>query len=706
MATIERIRKRSGVLIVVVFVALMAFVLGDLFRAGGSKFFGDPNVIGSVNGEDISRLELSQGIEDLKAANPQQYGNMTNVQLSNFVWNTLVAEKLLSSELARSGMTVGPREIYLDMIGNPNIRQSFAGADGQFDENLFNSYINQIRQSKDATEQSAQAWAQWMTFEEAIIGQSKNNKFVNAISQALFMPAGLAKIENDRNQAAHATRYVYVPYSAVDEAELAVDEAAAKKYYNANRDLFEQEEGRNIEYINFPLQPSASDFDAVRAELAALTLEWMNTEDDSVFVNLHSDVRFNPTYVTMNDIKGTGLDTLVEGQETGYIRGPIELGNSFAVVKITGMKQLADSVQARHILIPYAGAQGSDASVTRSPREAKELADSLYAYLQDNRSAFVEVSDAYSSDVISRGKGGDLGFFSRGMMTPAFDRYCFNGKEGDLGLVPTEFGFHIVEITDQMGSNTAYQIGQLIREVLPSDETIQKLYSKASTFAAEAQSAEDYRALASEMSLTLRPAQNLGRMDESVPGLGNSRRVVRWAWEDERQEGNIGLLENDGKGYVVVVLTNILEEGTTPFELVADKCLLQAEKEARERILVERFEAAMKSASSIDEVAAALEEEVSTFSMRIGNPSIPGIGSEPEVIGALCGLEDGEMSDVLAGETGVFVGLAGAVTPAPEADYATRAQTAQTALRNLVSVQAYQALENKSKIEDKRYMMY
>ena len=166
-------------------------------------------------------------------------------------------------------------------------------------------------------------------------------------------------------------------------------------------------------------------------------------------------------------------------------------------------------------------------------------------------------------------------------------------KKEIFGLVPTQFGFHIIEITDQKGENTAYKIGQVIRKVLPSDETIQTLYGRASSYAAEAQGSDDYRALASRKALSLRIARNLGQFDESIPGLGASRRIVRWAWEEDREIGNIGLLENDGNGYVVVViLTDKLEEGTTPYEAVTAQCMEAAKKEAKKAIISRTFEAA------------------------------------------------------------------------------------------------------------------
>jgi len=706
MATIQRIRQRSGLLVVVVFVALIAFLLGDLFRSGGSKFFGDPNVIGTVNGRDITRQELSQGMEELRAGNPEQYANTTSIQLANFVWNNIVTEELLSAELSAAGMSVSEQEIYFDIITNPNIRQNFAGANGQFDENMFKSYIAQVRDNRDASEQSVEMWTQWLSFERAVANQAQNFKYTNAIEKAIFMPAGLAETEINRGDAQHPAQYVYVPYIDVNEDEINVSDEDAKRYFNAHKEDFSQEEGRNIEFINFPLAPSESDREGVRAELTSLSFEWLDVEDDSVFVNQHSDVRFQSEYYTTTELVGTGLDTLVDGQSVGFQKGPIDLGGAFAVVKLVDRKTVPDSVKARHILIPFAGATRADASVTRNPQEAKVLADSLFAYLEGNPSAFESVSEAFSSDVVAKEKGGDLGYFSRGSMAKPFENFCFFRKNGSMGVVPTQFGWHVIQVTDQKGANDVYKIGQIIREILPSDETIQTLYNQASGYAAEAQTAEDYRALATEKGFFLRPARNLGRFEEVVSGLGTARRVVRWAWDDDREEGNIGLLENDGNGYVVVVLTDKLEEGTSSFEMVQTQCLEAAKKDAKKALVLERLENASAGAATIEAVATAAGKEVRTLSFRISQFNISGVGNEAKVVGTICGLEPGTLSPVILGENGAFVAITSPANPAPQIDYANMAQNTQRSIRNLVGTQAYKALQDKAKIEDMRYMMF
>jgi parvulin-like peptidyl-prolyl isomerase len=706
MATIQRIRQRSGLLVVEVFVELIAFLLGDLFRSGGSKFFGDPNIIGTVNDRDITRQELSQGMEELRAGNPEQYANTSSIQLANFVWNNIVTEELLAAELNAAGMSVSQQELYFDIITNPNIRQNFAGANGQFDENMFKSYIAQVRDNRDATEQSVEMWTQWLAFERAVANQAQNFKYTNAIEKAIFMPTGLAEAEIKRGDAQHPAQYVYVPYIDVNEDEISVDDEDAKRYYNANKEDFDQEEGRNIEFINFPLAPSESDREAVRAELATLSLEWMNEEDDSVFVNLHSDVRFQSEYYTITELVGTGLDTLVDGQSVGYQKGPIDLGGAFAVVKLVDRKIVPDSVQARHILIPFAGATRAEPSITRNPQEAKVLADSLFAYLEENPSDFESVSQEFSSDIVAKEKGGDLGYFSRGAMAKPFENFCFFKKNGSMGVVPTQFGWHVIQVTDQKGSDDVYKIGQIIREIIPSEGTIQDLYNQASGYAAEAQTAEDYRALASEKGFSLRPARNLGRFEEVVSGLGTARRVVRWAWDEEREEGNIGLLENDGKGYVVVVLTDKLNEGTTSFDLVQGQCLEAAKKEAKKALITERLENALTGASTIEAVAEAAGKEVRTLSFRISQFNIAGVGNEAAVVGTICGLEPGSLSGVITGDNGAFIAITSPATPAPAIDYTNMAQNTQRSIRNLVGTQAYKALEEKAKIEDMRYMMF
>lgn len=698
MATIDRIRRRSGLVIVIVFVSLMAFVLGDAIKA--IQGTSDSNIIGTINGQDITP-EQFQVIMDSYGA------NSGNFQFRNAVWEQMVMDNILTQELENSSLAISNKELEFDIMNNPQIRQGFTNANGQFDQNSFFSYVAQMQSFEDLNEEDradpqyaelVAAYNQWTLFNKDVKVQSKNFKFNTAVEKALFMPEALAKLQAERRNTQHPAQYVYVPYIDVNESDVEVSDADARAYYTDNQEDFPQEEGRNIEFIDFPFLPSQADRDDAKADLAGLALEWLNVEDDSLFIEQLSDDAYVPEYVTESELQG--LDTLVFGQDIGYQMGPIDLDTAFTILKLVDKKSLPESVEARHILIPYVGAEGTDVSVTRSQMDAYVLADSLFTYLDSNRTEFDNVREEFSSDTEANEKGGSLGYLTRGrdMDRKNLRDFCFLHKEGKLGVVFTEFGFHIVEITDQKGSVLAYKVGKINRNILPSKETIKAIESAAYTFKDNMDAAEDYRALAAESNYFIQPARNLGRFEEMVPGLGNNRDVVSWAYELEREEGDISVQSNEGKGVVVVILTDVLEEGYAKYDKVADQCLRGAIKNKKKAIISNQVESALAKAATIEDVAKALGKDVRSLNFSIGNTNVPMVGNEPEVVGAICGQEPGIISPALEGNNGIFVAFTAAPQSAPLRDYSQEAQDIERILRMTVSEQAYRALKEKSEI--------
>ncbi len=696
MATLDRIRKHSGIVIVTVFVALMLSLLGNEWLTKREEN-AEKN---SINGHTIEEDDILKTIESYG-------GNSGNFQLRNAVWEQMVMDRILTQELENSSLAISNKELEFDIMNNPQIRQGFTNANGQFDQNSFFSYVAQMRSVEDLNEEDRRdpqyaelvaAYNQWTLFNKDVKVQSKNSKFNTAVEKALFMPEALAKIQAERRNTQHPAQYVYVPYIDVNESDVEASDADARAYYTDNQEDFPQEEGRNIEFIDFPFLPSQADRDDAKADLAGLALEWLNVEDDSLFIEQLSDDSYVPEYVTESELQG--LDTLVFGQDIGYQMGPIDLDTAFTILKLVDKKSLPESVEARHILIPYVGAQGADVSVSRSQMDAYVLADSLFTYLDSNRTEFDNVREEFSSDTEANEKGGSLGYLTRGrdMDRKNLRDFCFLHKEGKLGVVFTEFGFHIVEITDQKGSVLAYKVGKINRNILPSKETIKAIESAAYTFKDNMDAAEDYRALAAESNYFIQPARNLGRFEEMVPGLGNNRDVVSWAYQLEREEGDISVQSNEGKGVVVVILTDVLEEGYAKYEKVADQCLRGAIKNKKKAIISNQVESALAEAATIEDVAKALGKDVRSLNFSIGNTNVPMVGNEPEVVGAICGQEPGIISPALEGNNGIFVAFTAAPQSAPLRDYSQEAQDIERILRMTVSEQAYGALKEKFEI--------
>lgn len=721
MATLERIRRRSGLLIIVIGFAMAAFILTDLLGSGNS-IFNDNSTIGKIDGQKVDRQEFATRIDELVASNPQ-YGNFSSKQQADFVWNQLMREIIMGKEYDKLGFAVTSEELRFDLMNNPQVRQIQLFQDpntGQFSEESYVAGLNYLVDNKDQNADFQEFWIQWVAFQKSVKEQSLVFKYNNAVEKGLYTPAALARADYIASSQSYNVSFIQLPYAAISDSTITVTDADKKAWYNAHKEEFKQEAVRNIEYINFPIAPSDADKQEILDELALLkenkvvyntttstndtTFGFAQTENDSVFAAMYSDQPVDMGYYTEGQLSPV-LDTVMFDAEIGTLVGPYEEAGGFKMSKLTQIKFLPDSVKARHILIAYQGAERS--SATRSGQEAKALADSLFEVVENDRSAFEEISKSYNDDVVAAGKGGDLGYFSQGQMAPAFNNYCFYNAKGDLGLVFTQFGFHIVEITDQKGSNKAVRVASIFRNVYSSEATMNAIYAKASTFASEAQRADDYKALADENGYQLRPATNIKQFEDQIPGLGTSRKIVQWAWDEEREEGSIGLIENNGQGYVVVILTDVFKAGYTPMDKVMGRVTEGATNQKKGEQLVKQIEEAAAGKTEINAVAQALNTTVKTQSLNRKSVALTGAGNEPVVIGTMVSMPVNTLSKPIAGERAAYMFVVTTVNEAyDKQDYADDQQNLNQGMRTRAAGQTFESIKAGVKIDDKRSMFY
>jgi peptidyl-prolyl cis-trans isomerase D len=721
MATLERIRRRSGLLIIVIGLAMAAFILTDLLGSGG-MLFTDYNSVGEINGKKITREEFAIRMEKLVQSN-QQYSNFSTKMQADFVWNQILREELLGKEYNKLGMSITSEELFYDLVNNPQVRQIqlFQDQSGQFSESAFRQGMSYLVDNKDNEPQLREFWDQWIAFEQSVKDQSLVFKYNNAVEKGLYTPQALARADHVASTQTYAISFIQMPYSAIVDSTLAVTEAEKKAYYNANKEDFTQEAVRNIEYVDFAIMPSEADRNEIKMELADLiedrvtyntttgtndtTLQFANTENDSAFVSMYSDQPVDMNYVGQAGGLPPILDTVLFDAEVGTIIGPYEEAGGFKLSKLSDIKYLPDSVKARHILIAYQGAERSQA--TRPPFEAKQLADSLFEVIQGDVSMFDSISRAYSDDLVAAGKGGDLGWFSQGQMAVPFNNYCFYNDVGDLGLVITNFGFHIIEITDQKGSNKSVRVASIFRGVDASEETRTNVYREASTFASEAQSSDDFRALAEEKGYQLRPATNIAEFDENIPGLGQSRKIVQWAWNKEREEGAIGLIDNNNQGYVVVILTDKLEEGYAPMDKVMGRVTQGARDLKKGEQLVAQIAEAAADETDINAIAAKLNTTVKTQSINRKTAALTGAGNEPVVIGKMLALPPNVLSEPVAGERAAYLFTVTSINDAFEKpDYSEEIANLQQAMRSRVASESFESIREQADITDRRALIY
>lgn len=638
MGLFEAIRSRSGLVVSVIGISLIAFVLTDFLSSGNVLFQGDKDAVGRIGGTKISYIEFNKDVEELRQ-NPQ-YAQASPLQISELVWNNLLNEKLLVEPMADLGFVVTDEELRRVIELNPSVQQMPGLQDpntGAFRPDLLRSALQNLRDQREQSPEAAAQYESWVAFESDIKNQSLSNKIYDAVSAGMRMPLALQNALNARNNRQIQLEVASMSVSEVADSSVEANDADYKAVYAEYKSSFKLTKPVRDGFVaDFPLAPSDEDLAKVKLELSTLAADFAASSDDSSFAAANSDVFATPSLRPESSINPIVLEA-IQGMPVGFVGGPIQDGDSYRLVKVMSRAALPDSARAKHILIAYAGSERSSAQ--RSYQEAKELADSLLAAIKSGAS-FAAASEALSSDVVAASKGGDLGWFQPGMMTPAFEQFCFERRTGSFDLVETEFGFHLVEVTDQKGSRPALRLAEIVRRIDVSPETEQKIYAQASALAKAIQEGKAPQEAAAQLGVAMLPARNVTATDASVMGLTDGREVVRWMFNEDREVGDVSVVNNNYKSYSVVYVSGAFEEGYKPLDAVKDDLKALALNRAKVRALAERM-------SKIEQL------NWTPANVTLASPFLVS-GREPKVVGIAAGSKVGTESEVIEGSNGVY----------------------------------------------------
>ncbi len=729
MATLERIRQRSGLLIVIIGVAMLAFILTDLLGSGNSILRADANVVGVVDGRTVESPEFSRKMEELRQRvlqqNPQQAAFLTNTQLAEGVWNEIVREKLMQEQYDKLGISISAAELYDRLKSNPSIQGAPLFQDqvtGQFSEGLLQQYINNIEANRGLDPEAATAYTQWIEFEQSEKTSSLQRKYFAAIEKGLYYPKALGKDFFERQNTNADVRLMALEYATIADSTIKLTDSDYSKYYNAHKEEFKTEKSASIEFVTFDVQPSEADRNAINNELAEYigdsipnldangdTIEnFTFNQGDSSFASSLSDTRGFPEYYNKTNLP-SGLDSTILEKPVGHIVGPYETQGYFVITKVIGKKVMADSVHARHILLSYAGLENGNQS--RSGLQAKKLADSLVEVFKADTSLFATTAMQLSDDKGSAIQGGDLSWFGNRQMVRPFSNFCFKNEVGAVGVVQSQFGFHVIEILGQKGETPSVKLVSINREITESEETLNDIYSAAGNFASSVTSADDFAAKAVEMGYSPRVATDMKVFDENIAGLGANRDVVKWAngvgfSYEESAVGDVQLFTNSAP-YVVAIITERNEEGTKSLANAKDLMTPKVLKEKKAEQLIAKMNEASANTNDINEIAKNLGITHNAHKINFMNSTIPGFGNEPKVVGYITGLEAGKTSKPIKGENGVYMVEVSGINPAPaDVDYTDAAESQAQGIKGRVNSEVFTSLKETADIDDRRAKFY
>ncbi|WP_418512306.1 peptidylprolyl isomerase [Corallibacter sp.] len=701
MAVLNKIRQRSLFLILIIALALFSFVLADLFRNGSALTSKSQNIVATINGKDITREDFMQKVEIAQ----QQTPSATSNQIMNRVWDQEVRQAVMQTQFDHLEISIEKDQVKELLKGALSNNPNFLNEDGIFDEAKLSEYIANLKAT------SAQAYQQWKDYENSLALNAMQQDYFNMVKSGMTGTLAEGELEHKLEGDKVDIKFVQIPYVSIPDSTVTVSKSEINNYINAHKKQYEVQASRSIRYVEFKEVASVEDENAIKNELAELLKdrvvynEVAKTNDTIIgfqkvtnykeYVNANSDQKFDDRFVFKSSLPSVAADSIFN-LNVGEVYGPYKDNNQFKITKMAAVTQLPDSVKARHILIPFVGASSApeDAQVKI---DAKKTADSLLAILKNDTSKFGEFVTEFSSDQGSVNNGGSYDYFPYNRMVPAFRDFTFENNTGDLGVVETPYGFHIIEIEGQKNKQRAVKVATIARTIEPSDATIDNVFRDASSFEIAVEKSE-FPTVAEEKGYVIRPVSKMKVLDENIPGLGNQRSIVRWAFEEGTDIGDVKRFTTP-TGYAIVQLTEINVAGMMNTEDASVTALPIIRKQKKAEIIKNRV-----SATTLDALASAEGQTVrSSLAINMKNPTISGAGKEGVVVGAAFGLEEGETSGLIEGEKGVYMVQVTKKTPATALDnYQGFANQVSNTKATTVNSKLYNALKDAAEIEDNR----
>jgi peptidyl-prolyl cis-trans isomerase D len=699
MAVLSKIRNRSGLLLLAIGFALLAFVIQDVYNSGFKSISTD---VGSVNGKKITFDDFRIKVANTEKNANSQGQNVTSMQASNQVWNQEVNIALLTAEFEKLGLRVGEKHVAEVYKNDPSITQNpaFLNAAGKFDLKKYNDYFEATPEGKQYLQQKkkdAELNAKYMIYNSLVKGAMYTTN-----------TEGKFKYEAETNKVSFD--FVMVPFSSIKDSDVKVTDEEIVAYMKTKEKKFKSEESRELDYVLIQEKPSTEDEAEIKDQVNALLSSriefkdgkndtipgFKSTTDNADFVNSNSDIPFDSTYISKQDLPPNVAEQLFN-LPVGEVYGPYMFNNYYAISKVLGRKAGA-KVRSSHILISWVGAERAQPKEQRTKEQAKIKAEGVLAQVLANPGMFQMLAMTMSEDGSVQQNGGDMGYISRDTgFAKGYKDFVFNNPVGKIGLAETEFGYHIINVTDKQD---AIKLATVAQKIQPSEITNNKTYEQATKFEMEAAN-KDFAALAKQMKLTSNPAVRVKAVDESFGSINNQRQIVKWAFEDDTKIGSVKRFEIVNVGHIIAKLKSIAPKG------------LMSAEEARpqvETILKNKKKAKMisdKMKGSLTDIAASNKVSVmSAVDLTIENPNVPGAGFEPKVVGMAFTSKAGQVSKPIEGNSGVYVVNTKTVTNAPKIQNYDQyiAKIRQQAAG--YSGRVMQALKNDADIEDNRADFY
>jgi len=706
MATLEKIRNRIGVLAAILIgFSLLAFILGDLLTSGQSIFRQSQMNVGVINGNSIRYEEYNALVEEMSNIykanmNTQALDETMMENVREQVWQQLLQENILGPENKKLGIAVSSEELY-NMVAGPNphpfVRQIFVNPQTrQFDP----SFAIQFLKAFNAGELSEEQAAQWKFYENELYREKLAEKYNTLVAKGMYVTS-LQTREGYKEMSRLANvRFIGKRYSEVSDSLIKVTDKDLRAYYNDHKTGFQQDASFDLEYVSFDIVPSEADFAAAQKWINDIREDFSAADDPAGFVNANSDESYVDRYFKKEELTPP-IDSFAFAAKPGTTFGPFFTDNSFRLVRLIETGLVPDSVRARHILVQPA------AQTTEAMNRAKKLADSLEQVIRKGAD-FTALAMRFSADEGSKTKGGDLGWFTEGRMIKPFSDAAFSMQKNEVKVVETQYGYHVLQVTDVGPKVKKAKIAQLVRRVEASKETYERIYEQANRFAFTNNTGEKFEKAVKEQNLVPRYAMSIKPSDTRISGLESPREIIRWAME--AKVNDVSSVMQAGNRFIVARVTAVRKAGIAPFEQVKQQIEIAVSRIKKGEYLAEQIQKKIADHPTLDQLALAENLPVNEANnVSFTATTIAGAGFEPALTGTIAAWPANKLSKPVIGNNGVYVfEITSVQEPAEPDQMALTMQKSrmESMYQMRAGYESFEALKKLTKIEDNRARFY
>ena len=651
MAVLGKIREKSIFLIIVIGLALFAFIISG---AIGSDYgnIGPNEPIGEVDGEEV----LLSNYRSLVEQDQKVYGSST-IESVNKVWDQYILSLVLKSQIDLLEIDAGRNQIEQVVSSDQNLTQDsrFINEAGFFDFGLFTNFISQIR------DQNPSAYESWKLQESNIISSAKQSIYFDLVRSGLLNLKSQKEIITDFKNTKVDFQYVKIPFSSLSDTLFKLDDNEIDNYIKKNKSDYVFKPIRNIEYVVFFEQPTDEDEKQIRTQLESLIKDkieynevsklndtligFKNTDEIFEFVERNSDTPFDSVYLPKGRLSKEYSESLFN-LDIGEVYGPYKDLGSLKISRLLDRK-IDGSIRASQILISYNGSSNQNPNINRSKEEAKKLANDLFFKIRRNPKSFSNYVQEFS-DGAGKSTLGDIGFFQEKNVLPEIFSRLSKSRIERLNLIETDFGFHIIKATDKQD---VLLMANVVKNIIPSEETSNKVFRNATKFEMDLlNSKETFNLLAEQNGYNIRRVNEIDRLDETLPGLPNQRSIVQWLFNENTEEGMVKRFNLSFGGYAIVKVIEINEDGLVSSNEVRSSVRTKLINQKKSNYILNS-----EGNSKIQDIAAKYNLEIIDASLVSRFDQIlVGAGNEPNVIGVAFSLDKNETSKLIVGNEGLY----------------------------------------------------